>query len=103
METPVARSCTFLAGAFYVTKKSEFLIFVSKNKVPGAILERYRAQGQGPGPRARDQWTGPKGGPVDRAQGPGPVAPWGPRGASVVFARCAWVWPRLAIVPRSMG
>ena len=24
---------------------------------------------QGPGPRARDQWTGPKGGPMDRAQG----------------------------------
>ena len=27
----------------------------------------------GKGPRARDQWTGPRGGPVDRAQGPGPV------------------------------
>ena len=80
---------TFLAGAFYVTKKSDFLIFGSKNKVSGAILERCRAQGPGPGtgprardqwtgPRARDQWTGPRArdqgpGPVDRAQGPGPV------------------------------
>ena len=80
---------TFLAGAFYVTKKSDFLIFGSKNKLPRAILERYRAQGPGPvdraqGPGPVDWAQGP--GPVDRAQGPGPVdsAQGGPQGPEVL-------------------
>ena len=108
---------TFLAGAFYVTKKNDFLIFGSKNNVSWAILERYRAQGpgprdrvqgpgpvdraqgpgpvdraQGPGPVDRALGTGPKGGPVDRAQGPGPRArdQWtGPKGPTFFLPR----WP----------
>ena len=73
---------TFLAGAFYVTKKTDFLSVRSKNKVPGAILERKRAQGPGPVDRAQggtsrpgprgDQWTGPKGGPCLLYTSPSP-------------------------------
>ena len=59
---------TFLAGAFYVTKKSDFLIFGCKNRVPGVILQRYRAQGLGPGSGT----SGPGPGPGTSGQGPGP-------------------------------
>ena len=85
LETPVARSWYVPRRGVLCHQKKRLFNFESKNNVSGAILERYRAQGPGPGtrprardqwtgPRARDQWTRPKGGPVDRAQGPGPRA-----------------------------
>ena len=60
---------TFLLGAFYVTKKTDFLFLGWKTRSQGLFWS-------GKGPRARDQRTGPKGGPRDRDQGgtkgPGP-------------------------------